>query len=839
MFVRLMITMITMVTAAMVSGLSPRAAAEDRAQSATAYFEKHVRPLLIDKCYSCHGAKKQEGGLRLDSRRGWAVGGDSGPAIAPPDAERSLLIRSLRSADPDSRMPPDKRLKDGEIAILEQWVRLGAPDPRGAVGPTGENEASNPADPVAGRGHWAFAPLNSRQPTDTSGAASTIDGLVYRRLRAANLHPAGMADRRILVRRLYVQTIGLPPTRQQVAKFLADGSPDAYERLVDQLLSSPRFGERWGRHWLDLARYADSNGLDENFLFREAWRYRNWVIASVNADTPYPRFIAEQIAGDLLPHSSIEERDRQRIAAGFLVIGPKVLLGNDGNERRMDVADEQINTIGRAILGQTLGCARCHDHKFDPFPTADYYALAGIMTSTQVMETRHMLGSQRLMEQLVGLGADGDKMDAAYEEYYREHKTLKERAKQAKAALDLLKKGDEKSLASLKTLRAEHQDAVDAAALDESQDKDLRLNAQQALLKKLAKAAIAPEIPPRAMIPSEGDQPADEAIRLAGRFDQEGETVPRGFLQVLSDHSAEISSNESGRLALSGWLTDPRQPSGRLAARVLANRVWRHLIGRGVVRTVDNFGRTGEPPSHPELLDYLAHELVESDWSLKALVRRILLSKVFQQSSGGNEAAQAVDPDNRLLWRAHRRRLEPEVLRDAMLQVAGELDLTPMDSSVWYLGDQATAVGANKNRRRTDFPCRSIYLPVVRNDLPELFEAFDFADPHITTGLRPETMAATQGLFLLNDESVMNAAESTAKRLLSAHSREHPDTLVDRAFELVLNDSPTVEDRRELIAFVQEAGKLLEKQGDKERELRAWSLVVHSLFASSRFQILE
>ena len=262
-------------------------------------------------------------------------------------------------------------------------------------------------------------------------------------LEAANLTPAEDADRRTLIRRVYFQLIGLPPTPEQVTAFLNDDDPDAYERLVDQLLNSPQFGQRWGRHWLDLARYADSNGLDENFLFREAWRYRNWVIDAVNADLPFDRFLPEQIAGDLLPFESIEQRDRQRIAAGFLVVGPKVLLGSDPNQRRMDVADEQLDTIGRAVLGQTLGCARCHDHKFDPVPTADYYALAGILTSTQVMERRYMLGEQRVMERLVGLGSDGEQLNAAYEKYWRERPQLQKQQKQAKSALELLEKGDD------------------------------------------------------------------------------------------------------------------------------------------------------------------------------------------------------------------------------------------------------------------------------------------------------------------------------------------------------------------------------------------------------------
>lgn len=654
------------------------------------------------------------------------------------------------------------------------------------------------------------------------------------RLENAKLSPAPDAHRRTLARRIYIQLIGLPPTPEQMAEFLADDRSDAVERLVDQLLRSPHFGERWGRHWLDLARYADSNGLDENFLFREAWRYRNRVIECFNEDMPYDRLLVEQIAGDLLPHDSIEQRDLQRLSAGFLLVGPKVLLGNNPDERRMDIADEQLDTIGRTVLGQTLGCARCHDHKFDPIPTADYYALAGIFTSTEVMERRYMLGQQRLMERLVGIGQDGGSVDDAYENYWRERPKLLEKAKQSKAALELLEKDDEDALQ--KQIK-EKPESVAEEARDSAVPKEKRLEVQKKLVEQLAKAAQAPPIPPRAMIPRDVDKPHNEHIRLAGDFTDKGDEVKRGFLRVISDAHSEIPAEVSGRLEFARWLTDTENGAGHLAARVLANRVWHHLFGQGIVRTVDNFGRTGEAPSHPELLDHLARQLIESNWSIKTLVREIVLSQTFAMSSRHDEAAFEIDPENRLLWRANRRRLDPETLRDAMLQAAGTLDLTPMNSSVWYLGDQATAVGANTNRRRTDFPNRSIYLPVIRNDLPELFDVFDFADPQTTTGRRPETMVATQGLFVLNDESVMTAADTTARRLL----KEVPDSdkaRVNRMYELIVSGLPSDEERDDILSFVALAK---EQPGISEEDpsVKAWAIAVHAVFASSRFQIVE
>ncbi len=388
-----------------------------------------------------------------------------------------------------------------------------------------------------------------------------------------------------------------------------------------------------------------------------------------------------------------------------------------------------------------------------------------------------------------------------------------------------------------------HANALADVAADIRQPRNKRVEAQKALLAKKTAAATPPEIPPRAMIPAESDDPGDESIRVAGQFDQLGEKVPRGFLRVVGDVASEssykISPGRSGRLELGGWLTDTETGAGRLAARVLANRIWHHLLGRGLVRTVDNFGRTGEVPTHPELLDYLARELIDSGWSIKSLVRQIVLSRTFRMSSEHDEAGHLIDPENRWLWRAHRQRLDPESIRDSMLLAAGELDLAPRDSTVWYLGDQATAVGADKNRRRTDFLCRSVYLPVIRNDLPELFDVFDFANPHATTGMRPQTMVATQGLFLLNDESVLAAAKATAQRLLAGKAAGGEASVVEPMYELVLNAKPTDAERDEILAFVNEMQKQFSEEGDANATLNAWSSACHALFASSRFQILE
>jgi hypothetical protein len=824
------------------------------------YFETHIRPLFAERCYGCHSTRADtlEGGLRLDHRDGWLKGGDRGRAVVPGNATESLLIQAVRYTDPDFQMPPGEKLSDESIARLVAWVKMGAPAPEKDA----PAKITRPSDPIAGKSHWAFQPLKGTSPPavqDEQWPRSEIDRFILARLEQEQLKPAPDAAPADLIRRLSFQLIGLPPSPEHMQAYEQSPTPATLAGIVDELLASPEFGRRWGRHWLDLARYADSNGLDENFLFREAWRYRNWVIDAMNADMPFDRFLLEQLAGDLLPYNTIEERDRQRIAAGFLVVGPKVLLGVKAQKQRLDVADEQIDTIGRAVLGQTLGCARCHDHKFDPIPTADYYALVGILTSTTVMERRYMLNEQRVMERLVGLGENGVAADEAYEDYWRKLPALKTRLEKVKATLKLLQ---EKNKAAIAEKLIGGSDGASEGFAEDATDASLpieqRIAAQENLLAQLTESIKnPPAIPPRAMVPAEADAIGDEAIRLAGKFDAPGEKVARGFLQVLSDGDgddnggATIDAAHSGRLELARWLTDTNSRSGWLTARVQANRIWQHLIGRGLVRTVDNFGRTGEAPSHPELLDHLALQLIDDGWSFKRLIRRIVLSRTFAQSSRYDALSNERDPENRLLWRAHRRRLDPESLRDAMLWAAGTLDLAPVDSTVSYLGDQATAVGKNEVRRRTDFNCRSVFLPVIRNDLPELFDVFDFANPHISTGERPKTTVPTQGLFMLNDSLVMAAAEATAKRILAEVSSPSIDTLgarIDRMYQLIVGTQPTDNERQALRSYLEQISARLRSATDGAvdagddldvSEVKALALACHAVFASSRFQFLE
>lgn len=801
------------------------------------FFEKNIRPIFARHCYGCHSEKagKREGGLTLDTPEDWIRGGETGPAIVAGDPQKSLLLEAVRYQSAALQMPPSKPLTTAEIQHIETWIRSGARAPS----KTESQTVMNPSDPVEGRKHWAYQPLLTPpipSSIEDSRERNAIDRWIAHGRAQRGLKTVQRADAITLAKRLSFQLIGLPPSDQELLELAKDPADWDIEQFVDELLASPEFGRRWGRHWLDLARYADSNGLDENFLFREAWRYRNWIIDAINQDMPFDRFLLEQIAGDLLPYDSVHQRDQQRIAAGFLVVGPKVLLGIEPERQQMDIADEQIETIGRAVLGQSLGCARCHDHKFDPFPTKDYYALAGIFTSTQVMEQRYMLGQQRVMERLQGLGETGDNLDESYEQYWRQHPEKKAKRDKIKSALDILSRRNECEIQE-RLIRDPDLFANDAKI--PGLDTDMRFAAQQKWFDELEReVANAPGIPARAMIPTDSSTVKDESIRLAGKFNEHGSVVPRGYLTVLTDQGESLPSNQSGRKELARWLCEPSQPAGWLMARVQVNRVWHHLMGRGIVRTVDDFGRMGEQPSHPELLDHLANDWIRHGMSLKSLVRSIVLSETFALSTESDHDNESIDADNTGLWRAHRRRLEPESLRDAMLDAAGQLHLGWTDSTVHYLGDQATAVGKNLVRRRTDIPFRSIYLPVIRNDLPELFDTFDFANPQSTTGARPITNVPTQSLFMLNDESVMNAAASIARSILDESNDHQRQQLIYRLYWRIVQLPPTEEESRIAGLFLE---KFLAKMPGSDRESleSALALAAHALLASSRFQYLD
>jgi cytochrome c553 len=762
-----------------------------------AFFEKNIRPVLADKCYKCHSAQsdKVKGGLLLDTREGIRAGGDSGHAVVPNDLKESLLVKALHWQDKDLRMPPEKdggKLPDNIIADFEKWITMGAPDPR-----DGEAKVVKKVlDPKEGRTLWAFqVPKAAPVPEvkDTDWPRTDVDRFLLAAQEAQGLHPVADAERQALVRRVYFDLIGLPPTPAQVEAFVQDKSPDGLAKLVDVLLASPQFGERWGRHWLDVARFGESSGKERNYTYPEAWRYRDWVIAAMNADVPYDEFIRQQIAGDLLPGRDGAEHAAHLTATGFLALGPKSLQEKNVEQFRMDQIDEQIDTTSRAVLGLTVACARCHDHKFDPIPQKEYYALAGIFRSTQTFYGTGGTGKQnRNASALVPLPAATEQLASA------------ETPPEVPVAMPTHKAGKKKKQ-------------------------------QQPAATQVAAAAGG-----GAVMGVEDGQPANCRLLVRGEIAQPADPVPRGMLTVLTNGDAPAITSGSGRLELAQWLTSPTNP---LTARVAVNRIWSDLFGQGVVRTADNFGATGEKASNPELLDTLAVQFVRDGWSIKKMVRSLVLSRTYQLSSAPDSHANEVDPDNHLLWRASPRRLDAEAIRDALLAASGQLQIQPPHgSAVEVAGDGLIGKGALQPERFSQITAnyRSVYLPVVRDSVPEALEVFDFAEPSLVVATRDVTNVPVQALYLLNNAFVRDQATAMARRVL-AQPLTYPQRIT-LAYEYALGRPPnTAEQTRAEQYLLSEGRALLPVKAGKvdDAALASWSTFCQALFACAEFRYLK
>jgi mono/diheme cytochrome c family protein len=665
------------------------------------FFENRIRPVFANNCYKCHSqqAPKAKAGLFLDTREGVLKGGENGPAIVPGDPEKSLLIKAVRYTDPDLQMPPkDKRLPDDAIAALVAWVKMGAPDPRTAA--LAQYNRTNSA-----KTHWAWQPL--RKPPvpevqDETWPKTPIDNFILAKLEAKGLKPNPPADKRTLLRRATFDLIGLPPTADEIADFLKDDSADAFAKVVDRLLASPHYGERWGRHWLDVARYSDTKGQvrrqreDENYPF--AWTYRDYVIRSFNEDKPFNRFIVEQLAADKLPTTAHDPTNL--CALGFLTVGDRFL------GMQNDIINDRIDVVTKGFLGLTVTCARCHDHKFDPIPTKDYYSLRGVFASC----------AEPSIEPVIQRNVGGP----AYHEYYTNRMQL-EREKEAIEARfrELRRAKDREGLKQLQ--RTERENRVKIARLD----------------------ATDPGSPPRAMVLEDLPKPHDSPVFLRGDPGNKGPLMPRHFLEVLSGGYRPPFTNGSGRLDLAWAIASPRNP---ITPRVIINRLWLHHFGEGFVSTPDDLGTMSEPPSHPELIDYLASRFAEEGWSLKKMHRLIMLSSVYQESSANNSRFAQIDPNNRLLWRANVRRLEFEALRDSLLAIGGDLD--------------PTMYGRPVNIEQEPYSTRrTIYGRVDRSDVADVLVNFDFANPDLPTGRRHDTTVPQQALFLMNSPLVVEQAK--------------------------------------------------------------------------------
>lgn len=706
------------------------------------FFEKHIRPLLVERCYECHSeeAEAREGGLWLDRRSALRRGGDSGPAVVPGDVEGSLLIKAVRYRDNDLLMPPEGKLDAQSIRLLEEWVRRGAPDPRD--GETAARETK--IDFAKAREHWSFRPLAQQPlPAMDDGMSGRIDPFIRAKLREHGLTPSPEADRRTLIRRLSFDLTGLPPTPEEVEAFVNDPADDAYERLVDRLLHSPHYGERWGRLWLDLARYTDTVPSWLNST-AHAHLYRDWVVKALNDDMPYHEFVRRQLATDMMDPTALENLP----ALGFLGLSPtywkELLLPPD--IIKVIVADEweeHVDALSRTFLGLTVACARCHDHKFEPISVEDYYALAGVFASLK-MEDRPMIP----------------------EEQYKPVREAK--AKIAKLEADIQKLRKEKPVP---------QDKIKEIEAQIAQIKETTPNFNAPLANVVTENSLyvvqAGDTPQAGTKLEYRPGPQNLHIHIRGNPNRLGPEVPRRFLTVLSNGEPQPFVKGSGRLELADAIFS--ETAAPLAARVIVNRIWLGHFGQGLVDTPSNFGLSGSRPSHPELLEDLTARFVENGWSLKWLHREIVLSATYRQSSAHHDDNHRIDPDNRWLWRMNRRRLEVEAWRDSMLTVTGRLDSK--------LGGPASALDDVNHRRRT------LYGLINRRELTQMLQMHDFPDANQHSPQRIGTTTALQGLFVLNSPLIADQAEALARRV----QQEHPGDLeqqVTRAYMLLFGRVP-------------------------------------------------
>jgi mono/diheme cytochrome c family protein len=763
---------------AVLAGLAPtRLHAEPPSAGEVEFFEKKVRPVLVTNCFRCHGDGKTKGGLSLASRDALLKGGDTGPAIVPGQPAKSLLIQAIRH-EGETQMPPKKKLADHEIADLTAWVQRGAAWP---PVPTAGGAIRSSGAPISAsdRSFWSFQPIaDPPLPVvkDRPWPRKPLDHFVLSKLEARGLHPVRPADKRALLRRVTFDLIGLPPTPEEIDGFLRDDSPDAFARVVDRLLASPHYGERWARHWLDIARYGEDQAHSfQPRLFPNGYRYRDWVVKALNDDMPYDRFVIEQIAGDLLKDG---DRADHLAALGFFALGPHYYL--DGAARKLVEAtelDDRIDTLTRGFLALTVSCARCHDHKFDPISQNDYYSLAGVFQSTKYQETP--LGPPDVV--------------ARFSKAQEQVRTQETKIKQF--------------------LKTEGKGQGEKKLTDTAKRQLADLRRELDLLK-----AAVPPAPPIVHTLTEG-QPVNMRVYLRGNPDKEGEVAPRRFLRILASDNPPAFTQGSGRLELAQAIASPKNP---LTARVFVNRVWQHHFGKGLVGTPSNFGKLGERPTHPELLDHLATRFIASGWSIKALHREILLSATYQMSCDRHEHDASIDPANQLLWRMNRQRLDVEAWRDALLAASGELD--------GQVGGPSGDLGGLGYKRRT------LYGKISRHNLDGLLRLFDFPDPNITSDARPVTTVPLQQLFVLNSEFMVARARSLAARLAA---EEKDDAARIRLAFVRLYGRPAAEQEVQMGLEYLHAPEEVPSPGEPKPTLSRWEQYAQVLLSANEFTFVD
>ena len=727
-------------------GLLATARAADPDHDLLEHFEKKIRPLLAARCWECHGEEEQESGLRLDSAAGVRRGSEFGPVVVPGNPDESRLIQAIRHTG-EIEMPPEESLTDLEIADLVAWVRGGAVWPETTSIRLDRKPPDGSLFTDREKSYWAFQPIRDPEPPkvqSTEWVQSDVDRFIVARLEAQGLAPAVCANKRTLLRRVTFDLIGLPPTPDELDAFLTDESPEYFSKVVNRLLNSPQYGERWGRRWLGVVRYGDTADIGGTMLSRYAYRYRDYVVNAFNQDKPYDEFIVEQIAGDLLdPTDNVGESTERVIATGFLQLGPKPVSETDKEKMVMQIVDEQIDVTGRAFLGMTVACARCHDHKFDPIPTRDYYSLAGIFYSTQTM-------------------ADLKRVDSKWME----------------------------------------------RPLDVPGEKE-----------------------PIMVLAVQDGKPTNLRVNIRGNHLELGEEAPRRFLQIIAgENQPAIDSKRSGRLELARWIASPKNP---LTARVMVNRIWQGHFGRGLIEPSDNFGAAGQLPTHPELLDWLASRFIEGGWSVKAMHHLLLTTSTYQMSTTADSHRvdpksevpnpQSIDPENRLLWRMNPRRLEAEEIRDSILATNGRLDRTvggnlfanymPYLSNIIDEEREIYAIEVVGKTFHPHFiPRRSIYLPMVRQKIPEIFLLFDFGDASAVTTRRSETTVAPQALYLMNSSFVHEESFYLARQLLSLDNT-NDEGRVRFAHLKLFGRPPTLEETSSAVGYLGRIQRTLDEVG--------------------------
>ncbi len=907
------------------------------------FFERQVRPLLTQHCFACHGKDQKKGGLSLSSREALLAGGESGTVVKLEQPAESLLIEAVEHRG-GMQMPPNGKLAESEIAVLRRWVELGIPWPTTAKDSGGIRTSGSLT--AEDREFWSFRPVvDAPLPAvkNTAWPRRSLDPFILAALEARQLHPAPETDRRTYLRRVSFSLTGLPPSFEAVTAFINDPAADAYEKLVDRLLDSPQYGERWARHWLDIARYGEDQAHTfQARMYPQGYRYRDWIVTAFNRDMPYDQFITEQIAGDLLPAASNEERVARLPALGFFALGP-VYYKDAGcaGKAEADEIDDRIDTLCRGFLGLTVSCARCHDHKFDPIPTQDYYALAGVFASTQYREAplvsddvarqyddRAAVVKAREKDLTDAQAAEAvmlsesfapqtaDYIVAAWQLQQRRKHDGKVKTSEVMGADSGLHRPvidrwvqfltpdnlAQKSLfAGLKeaftapvtqrnwslespvsaviepAARTLEQQLVEALAVSRKQDEEYERTLAAAtevekknvtkpkldsihaeLIKTLVTDKNAPFVLPKdqadKLLPESSravlaevqkdvdhlkkelgpkypiahsltdQKPTNLKVNLRGNHKELGEEVPRRFLTILSPGDAAPFQDGSGRLELARAIANPNNP---LTARVLVNRVWQQHFGRGLVGTASNFGLLGERPTHPELLDHLAAKFVASGWSLKQLHREILLSATYRMASDlvptvGDADPRVIDPDNRLLWRQNRRRLDFEAWRDAALAVGGNLDAT--------LGGPSQNLNDAGHRRRT------LYSTISRHDLNGTLRLFDFPDPNLTSERRVSTTVPMQQLYLLNSGFVVNQARELAKRTVGDGKLEDRPR-IEQTYQMLYQRPPTENELRIGQSFLQ--ATLPKEISASDVKLTAWEQYTQALLGTNEFAFVD